>query len=98
MVLLVGAGIGVTPFLSVIREIVNLWAAHRVPPAIATHIQNAQAAISGIEAIRAPNTAPGALESAMETAQVELEVRSQPLSTEEACVGGVHSCAATGCI
>lgn len=45
VVMLVGAGIGVTPFLSVIREITNLWSGHRIPPTIAEHIQKAQAAI-----------------------------------------------------
>lgn len=44
-VLLVGAGIGVTPFLSVIRDICNLWASHRVPSAIGEHIRKAQLAL-----------------------------------------------------
>ena len=44
-ILLVGAGIGVTPFMSIIKEITALWSESTVPPEIAEHIRKAQKAL-----------------------------------------------------
>ncbi len=80
-ILLIGAGIGVTPFLSVIREICNLWASHRVPPAIAAHIRKAQTALQRVAAAgaevagekRAAEAQGDAIREALDAARIELE-------------------------